>query len=199
MTATITALSRIIVLVSIDDPMTYDREFQNRVKYGNFVHKCSEISDKNRTRIRKESGLDDDPLTDLKFIIELYTDRFYDFVHSCLMSREYQRCLLFQREECVQPPPDVLDDLDEDEVDDYTEVIHLYELKTMGKFRITDVEDSNDGDLNDIQLDDDNEKSSLSESIQTADLNEEYIDEENLALEMDAHSSLFLPVSKVIH
>lgn len=198
MVATVNEVSRIVVFIHIDDPMTKDSEFQNRVRYGSFARKASQFDDKNRELIRKQR--DGDPVTDNRFIMEIYTDRLSDFVNACVVSDAWQRSLTFQRIEYIQPPPDVLEDIDEEEVMDYTEIVHYFELKTIGKVRVrlTDLDSEEEPDDEEDDLDDTEVKAS--ESINEVEVTDELDeDDEELSRDMDRHSSLFLPASGTVH
>lgn len=189
MTATVNEISRIVVLINIDDPATKDTEFQNRVQYGNFARKASAFNDKNRDMVRSQAG--SDPVADNKFFIEIYTDRLSDFVHSCVVSDAWQRCLIFQRIEYIQPPPDVMEGISEEELEEYTEVVHYYELKTLRKHRLR-----LDTDFDDESEDEDEEESSPEDVEVSEELDAE---DEEIARDMDQHSTLFLPSSGTVH
>jgi hypothetical protein len=193
MTATVNEISRIIVLINIDDPATKDTEFQNRVQYGNFARKASAFTEENRAQVRRQAG--NDPVADNKFFIEVYTDRLSDFVNSCVVSDMWQRCLIFQRIEYIQPPPDVMEGISEDELEEYTELVHYYELKTLRKHMLrldTNFDGSEDEDLDDEEV--------SSDSMQGSEVSgESDAEDEEIARDMDNHSSLFLPASGTVH
>lgn len=176
MSASYQEVDEIIVLVDIEDPMTYDPEFQNRIQYGNFVKTNSEFTPENREVVR--GNLDDDELTNNKFFIEIYTDRLADFVQAVLYSHDWQRALIFREERISGPEPEVALGLDGEELAEICTTHHYYELKTVARMPF----DENDpDDEEDVDPEDDEEGAV------------------KLAAELDKFPSLFLPESKTLH
>lgn len=198
MTATFNEVSRIIVLIDIEDPLTKDKDFKGLIKYGLFARTASEFSDKNRALIRSEA--DGDKVTDSKFTLEIYTDRLADFVQACMVSDKYQRALIFQRIDYIQPPPDVLEDVLPEHLDEYTEIVHYYELKTLRKMTrpLPDDDDDEEEDEDEDELESESE---IVARAPVAPAEELEVDDEaaELSRQMDAESSLFLPASKARH
>jgi hypothetical protein len=197
MTATYNEVSRIMILVDIEDPLTRDKDFKALIKYGLFARSASEFSDKNRAFVRSEA--DGDKVTDLKFNIEIYTDRLSDFVQACMVSDKYQRALIFQRIDYIQPPPEVLEDVPPEHLDEYTEIVHYYELKTLRKMtKPLPADDEEEDDEDEDEL----ESSPMVAAALPAAKDEELeVDDDaaELSRQMDAESSLFLPASKARH
>jgi hypothetical protein len=179
MSASYQDVDEIIILVDIEDPMTYDPEFQNRIQYGSFVKMNSEFSPDSRDLVR--SNVDDDELTNNKFFIEIYTDRLDDFVRTVLYNQDWQRALIFREERITGPEPELsLVDPTDDELADACTIHHYYELKTVARMPV-------DPSL----IDDDEDEEASGEGD----------DEDGKALgaELDKFPSLFLPESKTLH
>jgi hypothetical protein len=182
MSASYQDVDEIVVLIDIEDPMTYDPEFKSRLDYGGFTKSSSEFTEENREIIR--SNLDEDELTNNKFFIEIYTDKLADFVQSVLYSRDWQRALIFREERVVGPEFEEAVSMNPDELDEECEIAHYYELKTVARMPFS--EDSEDDD------DDDDEE------VDASDLGEDG-GGAKLARELDKFPSLFLPESKTLH
>jgi len=165
----------LIICIDAEDPMTYDQEFINRVRYVNFVKCSSDFSDESRAFV--QSDVDRDPLMLNKFFIEVYTDKFLDFVQATLYNHQWQRALIFREERSIGPDIDLTsEDLDPTEISEMMLVSHIYELKTLAKTDLSVYDDS------DVEVETSSEK-----------------DESELDKKMDAETSLFLKAPKSVH
>lgn len=132
MTTSYAEIDNLLVLIDVDDPAVSDPEFSNYLKYGGFVKECPDFTDENKEAARRSEG----KLTSGKFIIELYADRFQDFMYTCTQSNTHYRAVIFR---CLNINP-----FDGDE--DLEEIQFIYELRTVGKRGARDIEDSIDDD-----------------------------------------------------
>jgi hypothetical protein len=155
--------SKIFVLVDIDDPLTYDKDFQRSIQYSPYVANSSEMSVRNRKLLRARKDIDDELFTN-KFLIEIFVDKFGDFVASFLPNAETQRTLIFRKYHWDGPdiediPEDVLKQMQEDGVDpesvleDEQELIHVYEIQYGPALILHDDQDSGEDPAEDVPVD----------------------------------------------
>jgi hypothetical protein len=128
----------LLVLIDIDDPLTYDKEFQRMAKYCPYVCGGSEMSPRNRKVVR-ERKVNPDPLFANKFILEVFVDKFGDFATMFLANPLTQRSLIFRKLHWSGPditdiPDSVLKEMEQDGVDpeeyliEEQDLTHIYEL-----------------------------------------------------------------------
>jgi len=143
---------RIFVLVDIDDPITYDKEFQRALQYSPFVAGASEMSPRNRKLLRARSEVQDELFIN-KFIIEVFVDKMGDFIMWFVPNPETQRSLIFRKLHWEGPdiediPDEVLKQMEEDGVDpeeaidEEQELLHVYELQSGPALLLHDDEES---------------------------------------------------------
>jgi hypothetical protein len=140
-------VDEIFVLVDIEDEMTFDTEFQHRVRFGSWSRGCSEFTERNRKLIVRAS--ERDPLMPEsfknKFLIEVYTDRLSDMMRSIVFSKEKSRTLTYlgAMTRALVPADIDPDDIDEDECP--LIVRHVYSLATVGDLAFDDMPEAADG------------------------------------------------------
>lgn len=126
MTTTLSEIDQLLILIDVDDPMTRDQEFHSLLKFGGLAKEWPDFLDPEQREIvrRSENGL-----AAGKYVIEIYTDRFHDFLYRCLPAEDY-RALIFK---CTNIQP-----FEDDE--DMEEVQFVYEMKTVGPRKANDKE-----------------------------------------------------------
>lgn len=139
-------VDEILVLVDIDDPMTHELEFHNRVRYGGFARGCSQLSERNRELIREAAK---DPLMPeafhRKFIIEVFTDKLVEMMQALVFSKETSRSLTYLGTIMKTLMPEGLDEEDASEYDLPVNIRHIYVLATVGELTFTDMPETADG------------------------------------------------------
>jgi hypothetical protein len=180
MSASHQEVDEIIILVDLEDPMTYDTEFQNRIQYGGFVKDWSEFTADTRETIRKNQ--DDDELTNSKFFIEVYTDRLADFVQAVLCNHDWQRALIFREERVIGPDLDEAAEMSGSDLEESCTIHHYYELQTIARmpFASLDIDEEDEED-------------------EDADSEEEEEVDTKMAAEFDKYPSLFVCRNKTVH
>lgn len=85
----------VLVLIDVNDPMTYDKEFVNGIKYSPFCAGGTEICEQNRKAIGQMSENDADIYAN-KFVIEVFPEKLGDFAAHFLPNECSQRSLTFR-------------------------------------------------------------------------------------------------------
>jgi hypothetical protein len=84
-------IGSLYVLIDIDDPLTFDEQFIKYLEHGGFAKRWPPFTQDNRAA----AASTDNPIIKNKFIIEVYVDRFIDFIHKCMNDKQYCRALIF--------------------------------------------------------------------------------------------------------
>lgn len=153
MTISFSDIDQLLILVDVDDPATYDPSFQKHLEFGGFVKSYPVFSEENR-----EIGRSEGSAIARKFVIEVYTDRFHDFVYRCLPSDTHHRSLMFK---CINTKPFSIGN--DENMDDLEEVQYIYEMKTLGvrksadaiedlEFEAVDEEEGSEEDAGPVEL-----------------------------------------------
>lgn len=158
MTMSHSDVDKLLVLIDVDDPALADADFLGAVRYGGFIKECPEFTEENIAMARQIPA--SNPMHG-KFVMEIYTDRFIDFVYTVLPHPEWQRALIFRQALAFIPDEDELpDDLPEEALDEFVQRHLIYEMRSMSKAQTQHEvrlgEDSPDIDIDiDIDADDD--------------------------------------------
>jgi hypothetical protein len=128
MTTSYDDVDQLLVLIDVDDPATRDTEFLGYLRYGGFVKRMAEFSEENRALAREMEGI----LAN-KFAVELYMDKFTDFLFRCLPSQEVRRSLTFKTFYMSLDPDEDIED---------GELAYVYELKTVGQIELPTGDDT---------------------------------------------------------
>lgn len=117
----------VVILIDIDDPLTYDKEFVRTVRYSPFSAGGTSINEANRNSIRDMSEDDDDDIFANKFVIEIFPDKFGDFISYIMANENSQRILIFREYSNGIPGED-----EEDEDEDFEDgaIVAVFELKS---------------------------------------------------------------------
>lgn len=125
MTTSYSDIDNLLILIHADDPVIYDPDFLSRLHYGGFTKLVPEFTEANREEIKSmKIGA---PFEGM-FVVELYTNKFEDFVYHALPSNTHFRALIFRATDIS---------IDESDLDDDGEPLAVYslvyELRTVGK------------------------------------------------------------------
>lgn len=141
MPASNSGVDQVFVLVDIDDPLTFDREFQQQIRYSPFVAGGQEFNEANRKAIRSQKEVEE--LYQNKFILEVYTDKVGEFMQTFLVNTQHQRAIVFRESRydyssVERIPADILEMAAEEGVDpedlmkEQALRVYVYELKSGG-------------------------------------------------------------------
>lgn len=131
MTMSHSDVDKLLVLVDVDDPALADADFLGAVHYGGFIKECPDFTEENIAIARQIPV--GSPMHG-KFAMEIYTDRFIDFVYTVLPHPDWQRALIFREAVAYIPDADDLpDDLPEEALDELMERHLIYEMRSMSK------------------------------------------------------------------
>jgi len=192
---------QIIVLVDINDPMTFDKEFIRSVRYSPFVAGGTEMSERGRKSVRAYSDSVSELYKD-KFILEIFTDKFGDFAAHFLANDVDQRALIYRGfrwegvddedipEEAYELAKEKGIDIEEMIEDDQT-LIHVYELSTGPK--------AESGDVAPWEDPEEEEPATEDELLLAADPEEEEILEEQLEDIALSGNAFVVPAPKMLH
>jgi hypothetical protein len=185
----------LLVLIDIDDPITYDKEFQRSIRYSPYVCGSSEMSPRNRKvlRAKKESP---DPLFENKFILEILVDKFGEFAAWILPNPMTQRSLIFRKLHWSGPditdiPEAVLKEMEQEGADpeeylmEEQELTHIYELTSGSALMLHDSDD--DDEWGGPEDDEDADIPEVSGQI------------EDQEAEDDEEGGFVLPTNKTVH
>lgn len=124
-------VDKLLVLIDVDDPALADSDFLGAVRYGGFIKQCPEFNEDN---IRKVRLIPAGSYMHGKFAMELYTDRFIDFVYTVLPHPEWQRALIFRQARAYIPnAEDLPNDLPEEAMDEFVQRHLIYEMRSVAK------------------------------------------------------------------
>jgi hypothetical protein len=124
-------VDKLLVLVDVDDPALADADFLGAVHYGGFIKECPQFTEEN---IAKAKQIPSASYMHGKFAMEIYTDRFIDFVYTVLPHPEWQRALIFRQALAFIPDADDLpDDLPEEALEEFVQRHLIYEMRSMSK------------------------------------------------------------------
>lgn len=129
MTMSHSDVDKLLVLINVDDPALADADFLGAVHYGGFIKECPDFTEENIERAR---AIPADSFMHGKFAMEIYTDRFIDFVYTVLPHPEWQRALIFRQALAYIPDADDLpDDLPEEALDEFVQRHLIYEMRSL--------------------------------------------------------------------
>jgi hypothetical protein len=131
MTMSHSDVDKLLVLIDVDDPALADEDFLGATQYGGFIKERPDFSEENVARARKIPA---GSFMHGKFAMELYTDRFIDFVYMVLPHPEWQRALIFRQALEYIPDADSLpDDLPEEALGEFVQRHLIYEVKSIAR------------------------------------------------------------------
>lgn len=203
----------IIVLVDINDPLTYDKEFVKSIRYSPYVAGGTEISTSSRKAIKAQRHKLE-PLHVDKFVIEVYTDKFGDFVSQFLANETHQRSLIYREfrvsEIEEQDIPNSAREFAEshnldvhDLLEDEAEVVHIYELKSgpsLEEDGTSKVDEDEEDDIEDEVSDNDVAVIDASNLLPSVESDEQEEDMDDRMESMVLHDDVFIaPSTKAIH
>lgn len=129
MTMSHSDVDKLLVLIDVDDPALADADFLGAVRYGGFMKECPDFTEENIAIAR---AIPADSFMHGKFAMEIYTDRFIDFVYTVLPHPEWQRALVFRQALAYIPDADELpDDLPEEALDEFVQRHLIYEMRSL--------------------------------------------------------------------
>jgi hypothetical protein len=131
MTMSHSDVNKLLVLVSVDDPALQDQDFIGLMNYGGFVKERPDFTEENVQRAR---NIPEDEMTHGKFMLEIFTDRFIDFVYTVLPHPEWQRALIFRQAVSYIPDADDLpDDMPEEALAEFVQQHLIYEMRSISR------------------------------------------------------------------
>jgi len=131
MTMSHSDVDKLLVLIDVDDPALADADFIGSVRYGGFMKECPEFSEENIARSR---NIPAGSYMHGKFAMEMYTDRFIDFVYTVLPHPEWQRALIFRQALAYIPDKDDLpDDLPEEALEEFVQHHLIFEMRSIAR------------------------------------------------------------------